>query len=89
MRALLVYDGVEYTIPNEDAASVLATIDEGLRTSERFWLKVNRGEGRRTPAFLLVSAATPIAVVAERETDEEQPEPEAPAPVPDRDPTDD
>jgi hypothetical protein len=70
-RTVVAYDGARYTIANEDVATVQARITEGLRSGPFFWLEVNHGDGRVTPARLLVSPATPIAVISERDGDEQ------------------
>ncbi|PZE83232.1 hypothetical protein [Curtobacterium sp. MCBD17_032] len=70
-RTAITYGGSRYTIPNEDVASVQARITEGLRNEPWFWLEVNHGDGRATPARLLVSPATPVAVISERDTDQQ------------------
>jgi hypothetical protein len=69
-RTMIAYDGARYTIANEDVATVQARITEGLRNGPFFWLEVNHGDGRATPARLLVSPATPVAVISERDVDE-------------------
>ena len=35
------------------------------------WLQVNYGDGRATPAMLLISPATPVAIITERDVDEQ------------------
>ncbi|PZE88656.1 hypothetical protein [Curtobacterium sp. MCBD17_008] len=70
-RTVISYGGNRYTIANEDVASVQARITEGLRNEPWMWLEVNHGDGRATPARLLVSPATPVAVIRERDADEE------------------
>jgi hypothetical protein len=73
-RTAVMYGGSRYTIANEDVASVQARITEGLRNQPWMWLEVNHGDGRATPARLLVSPATPVAIISERDTDQQDEE---------------
>ncbi|PYY45471.1 hypothetical protein [Curtobacterium sp. MCBD17_023] len=73
-RTAITYGGSRYTIANEDVASVQARITEGLRNEPWMWLEVNHGDGRATPARLLVSPATPVAIISERDTDQQDEE---------------
>jgi len=70
-RTVLTYGGTQYTIANEDTETVQARIDAGLRDRPFMWLQVNYGDGRATPAVLLISPATPVAVITERDVDEQ------------------
>ncbi|GAA1494391.1 hypothetical protein [Curtobacterium herbarum] len=70
-RTVLTYGGTQYTIANEDTETVQARIDAGLRDQPFMWLHVNHGDGRVTPAVLLVSPATPVAIITERDVDEQ------------------
>lgn len=64
-RTLIVYDGVEYTVVGESPDELRRRIEAALSAQPVIWLSVNRGEGRRTPALLMVTPATPIAIIAE------------------------
>jgi hypothetical protein len=70
-RTVVTYGGARYTIANEDTETVRARIDAGLRDRPFMWLEVNHGDGRATPALLLVSPATPVAIITERDVDEQ------------------
>ncbi|PZE65944.1 hypothetical protein [Curtobacterium sp. MCBD17_021] len=70
-RTIVTYGGTQYTIANEDVETVQARIAEGLRSEPFMWLQVNFGDGRATPAQLLISPATPVAIVTERDVDEQ------------------
>jgi len=70
-RTVLTYGGTQYTIANEDTETVQARIDAGLREHPFMWLQVNYGDGRATPAMLLISPATPVAIITERDVDEQ------------------
>lgn len=74
-RTVVSYGGARYTIANEDVETVQARIAEGLREEPFMWLPVNHGDGRATPALLLVSPATPVAIVTERDSDEQDEDP--------------
>jgi hypothetical protein len=73
IRTLIIYDGVEYTITTEGPEAVRDRIEEVLRREPLMWLEANRGEGRLTPSFLMVTSATPIAIVSERSNAESDP----------------
>lgn len=76
-RTLIVYGGSQYTIPDEDTAQVRDRITSGLQSDPFMWLQVNHGEGRATPAVLLISAATPVAIITERDPDDDGASPDA------------
>jgi hypothetical protein len=61
-RVEVVYDSLQYSIGNRDAASVREEIEEALRSGAPYWLEVQRGEGGYTPAQLLIAPGIPFAV---------------------------
>ncbi|MBT2501680.1 hypothetical protein [Curtobacterium sp. ISL-83] len=70
-RTIVTYGGSQYTVPSTDAAALQEQITAGLQAEPFMWLQVNHGEGRATPALLLISPATPVAIVTERDPDEQ------------------
>jgi hypothetical protein len=61
-RIAVHYGGVEYAISGRQLEDVLAEIEAGRDAQEARWLEVAVGQGRSTPARLLLGADIPIAV---------------------------
>jgi hypothetical protein len=76
-RTVITYGGSQYTIPDEDTEQVRDHITSGLQSEPFIWLQVNHGEGRATPALLLISPSTPVAIITERDADEDTAHPDA------------
>lgn len=62
-RIELHYGGSRYTIPNRDLGDVQKEITEAMSSGTPHWLQANSGEGILEPAYLLITAGIPIAVV--------------------------
>ena len=64
MKRLEVFYGAgRYSIPNRDLSEVQEEIATALASGSLHWLKANSGEGILEPAYLLITAGVPIAVV--------------------------
>jgi hypothetical protein len=64
-RIRIVYGDREYTALDEDEHSIIERIDRALTEEGPHWLSVVSGQGRGAQALLLVTPATPIAVLLE------------------------
>ncbi|WIB68223.1 hypothetical protein DEI93_04040 [Curtobacterium sp. MCBD17_035] len=71
IRTIVIYDGIEYTISKEGPDAVRERIRTALASDGLMWLEVNRGDGRPTPALLLVSRSSTIALVADRDASDD------------------
>ena len=63
-RIHILYDGLQYSMGQEDYEGLKATIEEIIETGRPTWITVNQGEGSPRPAELLVGPTTAIALVA-------------------------
>jgi hypothetical protein len=61
-RIAIQYGDSEYAISGRDLSDVVAEIEEGVAASRPTWLEVAIGQGRATPARLLLAPGIPIAV---------------------------
>jgi hypothetical protein len=63
-RIDVVYGGQNYSLPDRDPDELRAEILE--RTAENpggWWMQVNSGEGQPRPTFVLVTAASDLALI--------------------------
>lgn len=56
------YGGERYRVGQRDVAELTAEIDRALDAGHG-WIEVDEGDGAPRPAFLLVSAGVPLAIV--------------------------
>jgi hypothetical protein len=61
-RIDIVYGGQPYSVGNRDIDELRQEILDGTRGPGGFWLEVNSGEGEPRPTYLLLTAATDIAL---------------------------
>jgi hypothetical protein len=69
-RIDILYDGVHYSIGQEDYDTIKAAITTAA-TGEASWITVNRGEGRPQPAELLIGPGIPVALLPISPEDEQ------------------
>lgn len=62
-RIDIVYGGQSYSVGNRDIDELREEILAAARSDEAFWLEVNSGEGAPRPTYLLVTAATDLALI--------------------------
>jgi hypothetical protein len=63
-RIQVVYDGLQYSIGQEDYEQLKSTIEEVVASGNPGWIRVNQGEGTPRAAELLITSATSIALIA-------------------------
>jgi len=61
-RIAVLYGGTEYAISGREVEAVIDEIVAGVGADEARWLDVAIGQGRSTPARLLLGHGIPIAV---------------------------
>jgi len=61
-RIAIHYGGVEYAISDRELQSVVDEVANGMNGDEVRWLDVAIGQGRSTPARLLLGTGIPIAI---------------------------
>jgi hypothetical protein len=61
-RIAIYYGGVEYAISDRALDDVINEIAAGVESDESRWIDVAVGQGRSTPARLLLGRGIPIAV---------------------------
>ncbi len=59
-------------MPGVDSAVLQEQITAGLQSDAFMWLPVNFGDGRATPALLLISPATPVAIMTEGDPEDQE-----------------
>jgi hypothetical protein len=62
-RINIRYGGEHYTVANRALSEVQNEITTAIAEGRTLWLRVNRGEGTYQQADLLITAATPIALM--------------------------
>ena len=62
-RLEVAYGGSRYSIPNRELDEVQQEIADAIASGSVHWLRANSGEGILEPAYLLITAGVPIAVV--------------------------
>jgi hypothetical protein len=62
-RIDILYDGNQYSVGGRELDELTTTIADGIAGGAPFWLEVNFGEGRPQTALLMVTSATPIALL--------------------------
>lgn len=62
-RLEIAYGGARYSIPNRELDEVQQEIADAITSGSAHWLRANSGEGIVEPAYLLVTAGVPIAVI--------------------------
>jgi hypothetical protein len=62
-RIDILYDGNQYSVGGRELDELKATIADGIAGGVPLWLEVNFGEGRPQTAYLMVTAATSIALL--------------------------
>lgn len=67
-RIDVLYDGVQYSIGQENYDTIKAAITAAA-SGEASWITVNRGEGRPQPAELLIGPGIPVALLPIRPDD--------------------
>ena len=70
-RISVHYGGMIYTIMGRTPDDVRQELDDAVRRGEPHWLEANFGEGRLTPARLLVAPGVTIALVPELDRNSE------------------
>ncbi|MCU1586352.1 MAG: hypothetical protein JWM49_2908 [Microbacteriaceae bacterium] len=64
MRRIVVhYGNNEYSLSGRDLEEVKAEIEDAVGAGRPLWLRVNHGEGTYRAADILITAATPIALL--------------------------
>jgi len=62
-RIDVAYAGNSYSISGRDVTELQQQILDGIAGADRgFWLEVNHGEGQPRPTYLLITAATQVAL---------------------------
>jgi hypothetical protein len=61
-RITVHYSGAEFIIADRDLDDVVSEIERGLASPDPTWLDAFLGEGRSTPARLLLMPGIPIGV---------------------------
>lgn len=69
-RIDVYYGGQRYSVGNRSVDDLRAQIDAALAAGGG-WVEVNWADGIATPAQVLISPGTPIALVAESPSDED------------------
>ena len=69
----VLYDGNRFTIAGRTIEDVQSEIDEALSAGAPRWLEVNYGEGRPTPARILLAPGAHIALQQDNTAEFEQP----------------
>jgi hypothetical protein len=62
-RINITYGGDHYTVANRALSEVQNEINSAIAEGKPLWLRVNRGEGSYQQADLLITSATPIALM--------------------------
>ena len=70
-RIYVLYDGMQYSIGEEDYDGLKSAIEDAVTSGRPRWFQVNQGEGRARRAELFIGPATSIALVAVPAPDEE------------------
>jgi len=63
-RIQVVYDGLQYSIGQEDYEQLKGRIEEIIGSGQPGWIRVNQGEGTPRDADLLITPASSIALIA-------------------------
>jgi len=63
-RVQVLYDGLQYSVRQEDYDGLKAAVEEAVRSGRPTWVRVNQGEGSPRSAELFIGPATSIALVA-------------------------
>jgi len=61
-RISIFYGGAEYAVSGRTLEDVVAQIEAGALSDRPTWMDVRIGQGRSTPARILLGPAMPIAV---------------------------
>jgi hypothetical protein len=61
-RIVIHYGGIEYALADREVDDVVDEIERGLASDEPVWMEVKAGEGRTTPARILLARGVPVAV---------------------------
>jgi hypothetical protein len=61
-RIAVQYGGIEYAVADRELDEVIEEIAVGVRSDPPTWLEVAIGQGRSTPARLLLGSGIAIAV---------------------------
>jgi hypothetical protein len=62
-RIVVHYGNNEYSLAGRDPEDVKAEIEDAVESGRPLWLRVNHGEGTYRAADILITAATPIALL--------------------------
>ncbi|MCU1437997.1 MAG: hypothetical protein JWP66_1084 [Naasia sp.] len=61
-RVTIRYGDRDYSIADRSLEAVQREIAEAVESGRAGWIEVNYGEGRPTPAHLLITAGTPLMI---------------------------
>lgn len=70
-RLHVIYDGLQYSIGQEDVERLKASIEEAVATGQPRWVQVNQGEGSPRTAELFIGPSPSIALIMAPSGDEE------------------
>jgi hypothetical protein len=62
-RVQVLYDGLQYSIGQEDVDRLKASIEEAVTTGQPRWVQVNQGEGSPRDAELFIGPSPSIGLI--------------------------